>query len=68
MFLRRVIWYADRLIALYFFKSWAGNKVTVNGEPYRAIINDYYVPELDEVDVNDIWFQQGGAIRHTANE
>ena len=41
-------------------------KLNVNGERYRAILEDYLWPELDELDINDMWFQQDGATRHTA--
>ena len=27
---------------------------------------DYSWPELDELDINDMWFQQAGTISHTA--
>ncbi|GFU79229.1 uncharacterized protein TNCV_2137521 [Trichonephila clavipes] len=37
------------------------HNVTVNGDPYRAII-----PELNNPDVQELWFQQDGATCHTA--
>ena len=40
--------------------------VTVNGERYRAMLEDYLWPKLDELDINDMWFQQDGANSHTA--
>ena len=40
--------------------------VTVNGERYRAMLEDYLWPELDKLDINDMWFQQDGATSHTA--
>ena len=40
--------------------------VTVNGERYRATLEDYLWPELDELDINDMWFQQDGATSHIA--
>ena len=40
--------------------------VTVNGERYRAIFEDYLWSELDELDINDMRFQQDGATSHTA--
>lgn len=47
----------------YFFKSDDGHNVTVNGEwaimGYRAIINYFFVPELEDAEVEDLWFQQG---------
>ena len=32
------------------------------------MIYDFFVPELGDVDVDDLWFQQDGATCHTANE
>ena len=40
--------------------------VTVNGERYHAMLEDYLCPELDELDINDTWFQQDGDTSHTA--
>ena len=40
--------------------------VTVNGERYRAMSEDYSWPELDELDIHNMWFQQDGATSHTA--
>ena len=37
-----------------------------NGERYRAMLEDYLWPELNELDMNDMWFQQDGATSHTA--
>ena len=39
--------------------------VTVNGERNRAMLKDYLWPELDELNINDMWFQQDGATSHT---
>ena len=30
------------------------------------MLEDYLWPELDELDINDMWFQQDGATNHTA--
>ena len=40
--------------------------VTVNEERYRAMLEDYLWPELDELDINDMRFQQDDATSHTA--
>ena len=45
-----------------------GHNVTVNEERYKAVINDFFVPELKDVDADDFWFQQDGGICYTANE
>jgi hypothetical protein len=51
-----------------FFKNGVGQTLTVNGERYRAIINDFLMPQLDELALENMWFQQDGATAHTALE
>ena len=34
-----------------------GAVVTVNGERYRAMLNEFLFPEIEEDDMDDIWFQ-----------
>ena len=41
-----------------FFVDENDRHVTVNGERYRAMLEDYLWPELDELDIKDMWFQQ----------
>lgn len=63
------IW-AGGVIGPYFFKDNAGQTVTVNGQRYRAMLRDFFVPQLNEleVDLENVWFQQDGATCHTAND
>ncbi|GFW35687.1 uncharacterized protein TNCV_4435361 [Trichonephila clavipes] len=42
------------------------HNVTVNGDRYRAIITNFFIPELNNHDVQELWFQQDGATCHTA--
>ncbi|GFV45534.1 transposable element Tc3 transposase [Trichonephila clavipes] len=42
------------------------HNVTVNGDRYRAIITNFFIPELNNHDVQQLWFQQDGATCHTA--
>ncbi|GFT26468.1 transposable element Tcb1 transposase [Trichonephila clavipes] len=49
-----------------FFKNDEGHNVTVNGDRYRAMINNFFIPELNNHDVQELWFQQDGATCHTA--
>ncbi|GFS83884.1 uncharacterized protein TNCV_2363231 [Trichonephila clavipes] len=49
-----------------FFKNDEGHNVTVNGDRYRAIITNFFIPELNNPDVQELWFQQDGATCHTA--
>ena len=58
--------HARGVIGPYFFVDENDRHVTVNGERYRAMSEDYLWPELDELDINYMWFQQDGATSHTA--
>ncbi|GFV90078.1 uncharacterized protein TNCV_4377941 [Trichonephila clavipes] len=49
-----------------FCKNDEGHNVTVNGDRYRAMITNFFIPELNNHDVQELWFQQDGATCHTA--
>ncbi|GFU84121.1 uncharacterized protein TNCV_4504211 [Trichonephila clavipes] len=49
-----------------FFKNDEGYNVTVNGDRYRAMITNFFIPELNNHDVRELWFQQDGATCDTA--
>ncbi|GFT63676.1 uncharacterized protein TNCV_871051 [Trichonephila clavipes] len=49
-----------------FFKNDEGHNVTVNGDRYRAMITNFFIPEWNNQDVQELWFQQDGATCHTA--
>ncbi|GFV38710.1 hypothetical protein TNCV_4420781 [Trichonephila clavipes] len=60
---------------IIWFALWAGgillqndesHNVTVNGDRYRAMITNFFIPELNNHDVQELWFQQDGATCHTA--
>ena len=54
------------MIGPYFFVDENDRHVTVNRERYHAMLEDYLWPELDELDISDMWFQQDGATSNTA--
>ncbi|GFT06309.1 putative transposable element [Trichonephila clavipes] len=58
--------WAGGIIGPYFFKNDEGHNVTVNGDRYRAMITNFFFPELNNHDVQELWFQQDGATCHTA--
>ncbi|GFU52334.1 putative transposable element [Trichonephila clavipes] len=58
--------HAGGIIGPYFFKNDEGHNVTVNGDRYRAMITNFFIPELNNHDVQELWFQQEGATCHTA--
>lgn len=39
----------------------------MNGERYRSMLTDFLWPQLDEIDLENMWFQQDGATPHFAN-
>ncbi|GFT63535.1 uncharacterized protein TNCV_870081 [Trichonephila clavipes] len=58
--------WAGGIIGPYFFKNDEGHNVTVNGDRYRAMITNFFIPQLNNHDVQELWFQQDGATCHTA--
>ncbi|EFN79524.1 hypothetical protein EAI_06736, partial [Harpegnathos saltator] len=68
---RVTVWcgfWAGGIIGPFFFKNAAGQAITVNGARYRDMIIQFFVPKLQDMDVDDMWFQQDGATCHTARE
>ncbi|GFW75400.1 uncharacterized protein TNCV_4190541 [Trichonephila clavipes] len=59
--------WAGEIIGPYFFKNDEGHNVTVNGDRYRAMITNFFIPELNNHDVQELWFQQDGVTCHTAH-
>ncbi|GFV94362.1 transposase [Trichonephila clavipes] len=49
-----------------YFKNDEGPNVTVNGDRYRAMITNFFIPELNNHDVQELCCQQDGATCHTA--
>ncbi|GFU50521.1 DDE_3 domain-containing protein [Trichonephila clavipes] len=50
----------------FFFKNDEGHNATVNGDRYRAMITNFFIPQLNNHNVQELWFQQDGATCHTA--
>ena len=68
---RVTVWcglWAGGVLGPYFFENDAGEAITVNGVRYREMVTNFLWPELEHMDVEDMWFQQDGATCHTANE
>ena len=40
--------------------------VTVYGDHYRAMLNEFLFTKIEQEDISNIWFQQDGATCHTA--
>ncbi|GFX41875.1 putative DD41D transposase [Trichonephila clavipes] len=58
--------WAGGIIGPYFFKNDEGHNVTVNGDRYTAMITNFFIPELNNHDVQELWFQQDGATCHSS--
>ena len=44
------------IIGPYFFEDEAGNTVTVDSQRYHAMIEDYFLPQLEGMDMDDVFF------------
>ncbi|GFV93520.1 transposase [Trichonephila clavipes] len=47
-------------------RIWSEANPKFNGDRYRAMITNFFIPELNNHDVQELWFQQDGATCHTA--
>ena len=54
------------IIEPYFFEEVNGDAVTVNGNRYRQMIQEYLLPEIGDNNTGNIFFHQDGATAHTA--
>ena len=62
---KRVTAWCD-IIGPVFFENEQGETVTVNGDRYRAMLNQFLFTKIEEEDIGNIWRQQYGATWHTA--
>lgn len=53
------------VIGPYFFEA-EGITVTVNSDRYVHMLETFLRPKLEEIDAEDVWFQQDGATAHTS--
>ena len=53
------------IIGPFFFENEQGEAATVNGDRYRAMLNEFLFTKIKEEDIGNIWFQQNGATCHT---
>ena len=64
------VWYglcAGGVIGPYFLRDYQNWHVTVNGNRCRSMITEYFWLQLDDMDLENMWFQQDDATSHTAN-
>ena len=46
---------------------WLGRTVTTSGMHYLVMTSNFFWPELDYLDTNDMWFQQDKAVYHATH-
>ena len=66
---RVTVWYgfgSKGIIVPVFFENQQGEAVTVNGDRYRGILNEFLFTKIEEEVIGNIWFQQDGATCQTA--
>ena len=54
------------IIGTFFLENGQVKTVTVNGDHYRAMLNEVLFTKIEEEDIGHIWFQQDGAMYYTA--
>ena len=66
---KRVTWcvfWSRGIISPLSFENEQGEAVTVSGDRYLAMLNEFLFTKIEEEDIGNIWFQQDGATCHTA--
>ena len=53
------------IIGLWFFEE-NDKALTVTSDRYIQMIEEFFLPKLEEMNLRDVWFQQDGATAHTA--
>ena len=58
-----------RLGGRSFDRGWSilPKNFTINGERYHLTLSKFFFKQIEEADLDNIWFQQDGATCHTAN-
>ena len=54
------------IIGQFFFKNEQGETITINGNRYRAMLNEFLFIKIKEENIGKIYFQQDGSTCHTA--
>ncbi|KAK0166333.1 hypothetical protein PV328_004759 [Microctonus aethiopoides] len=68
---RVTVWcgfWSGGIIGPFFFENASGQAITVDGARYHDMIIHYFIPKLQNINTDDMWFQQDDAICHTARE
>jgi hypothetical protein len=54
-------------LLVHFFEDNVGQTVTMNAGQYMEMLETFLQNELNLHELNSLWFQQGGAIAHSAH-
>ena len=65
MYVIHLRFWSSGIIGQLFFENDQGEAVTVNGDRYRAMSNEFLFTKIEEEDIANIWFQPEGATSHT---
>ena len=68
---RVTVWcsfWAGGIIKPYFLENEAETAVSVIGLRYRTMINEFSWPELEDMDMDDVYSQPDGATCHTSRK
>lgn len=69
--LRVTVWcalWSGGVIGPYFFENDEGRTVTVNSDRYGQMLTSYFLPAIEDMDTDNMWFQQDGATCHTTRD
>ena len=55
------------IIKSFFLENEQEEAVTINGNRHRAMLNKFLFTKIEEEDIGNIWFQQGGVISRRAD-
>lgn len=67
---KNTVWcglHVDADIEVYFFRDDQERHNSVNSNCYRSMITEYFWPQVDNIDLEEMWFQLDGAKSHTTN-
>ena len=62
---KQVTVWCGGIIGPFFYENEHGQAVTVNGDRYWAMLNEFLFTKIDEEDIGNIWLQQDVATCHT---
>ena len=57
-----------RIFDPYFIENGDEKAETINVERYHSMFTDFFIPQVEDMDQADTYFQQNGATCHTTRE